>query len=62
MGGGFLTIQEFLELYAPIELDKMQKADPVKKYAERIGIYIYIYNLAMQNVLAGKSVSPEKLK
>ena len=31
VGGGFLSIDEFLDQYTPIELEKMERRDPLNK-------------------------------
>ena len=32
VGGGFLSIDEFLDQYTPGEMDKLDRKDPVKKF------------------------------
>jgi hypothetical protein len=38
VGGGYLSIDEFLDQYTPIELDKMEKKDPLKKFSEKLAV------------------------
>jgi hypothetical protein len=38
VGGGFLSIDEFLDQYTPIELDKLKRKDPLKRYSERVAL------------------------
>lgn len=45
VGGGFLSIDEFLDQYTPAELEKLERKDPIKRTAER---------LAVQKTLIGK--------
>lgn len=45
VGGGFLSIDEFLDQYTPGELEKLERKDPIKRTAER---------LAVQKTLVGK--------
>ena len=45
VGGGFLSIDEFLDQYTPAELEKLERKDPIKRKSER---------LAVQKVLVGK--------
>jgi hypothetical protein len=47
VGGGFLSIDEFLDQYTPAELEKLERKDPLKRQAER---------LAVQKTLAGKEM------
>jgi phosphosulfolactate synthase (CoM biosynthesis protein A) len=37
-GGGFLSIDEFLDHYAPEELEKLERKDPLKRFSENISI------------------------
>lgn len=37
MGGGFLTIEEFIDIYTPIELDRLERQDPMKRSMEKVG-------------------------
>ena len=47
VGGGYLSIDEFLDQYTPQELDKMERKDPLKKFSEKV---------AVQKSLTGKEV------
>jgi hypothetical protein len=38
VGGGFLSIDEFLDQYTPAELEKIERKDPLKKFSERVAI------------------------
>ena len=38
VGGGYLGIDEFLDIYTPQELDKLERNDPLKKFSEKIAI------------------------
>jgi hypothetical protein len=38
VGGGYLSIDEFLDQYTPMELDKMERKDPLKKFSEKIAV------------------------
>ena len=52
VGGGYLSIDEFLDQYTPAELEKLERRDPLKRFTERV---------AVQKVLAsteGKEASP----
>jgi hypothetical protein len=35
VGGGYLTIDEFLDIYTPAELEKLERKDPLKKFSEK---------------------------
>ena len=47
VGGGFLSIDEFLDQYTPAELEKLERKDPLKRISERI---------AVQNIVKSKPV------
>ena len=48
VGGGFLTLDEFLRINVPIELEKMARMDPIT---------VLTKNLAVNKVVAGRSVN-----
>ena len=44
VGGGFLSIDEFLDQYTPVELEKLERKDPLKRFSEKIAIQKTIVN------------------
>ena len=38
VGGGFLSIDEFLDQYTPTELEKLDRSDPLKRFSEKVAI------------------------
>ena len=38
VGGGYLSIDEFLDQYTPIELEKYGRNDPLKRHNERMSV------------------------
>ena len=38
VGGGYLTIEEFLDIYTPIELEKLERKEPMKRFNERYAV------------------------
>ena len=44
VGGGFLSIDEFLDQYTPQELEKLERKDPLKRLSEKIAIQKTIVN------------------
>ena len=38
VGGGYLSIDEFLDQYTPAELEKLERKDPLKKFSEKVAI------------------------
>lgn len=47
VGGGYLSIDEFLDQYTPMELEKLERKDPLKRFSERV---------VVQKTLVGKEV------
>lgn len=35
VGGGFLSIDEFIDQYTPVELEKLERKDPVKRFTDK---------------------------
>ena len=38
VGGGFLSIDEFLDQYTPAELDRLDRADPLRRFSEKVAV------------------------
>ena len=38
VGGGYMGIDEFLDQYTSIELEKVERRDPIKKFAEKMSL------------------------
>lgn len=38
VGGGYLSIDEFLDIYTPMELERIDRNDPIKKFSEKVAI------------------------
>ena len=38
VGGGYLSIDEFLDQYTPTELAKLERRDPLKRFTEKVAI------------------------
>lgn len=38
VGGGFISIDEFLQQYTPLELEKLERRDPLKRFAEKVAL------------------------
>ena len=50
VGGGYLSIDEFLDQYTPLELEKIERKDPLKRFSEKI---------VVQKTLVGKEVKEQ---
>ena len=38
VGGGYLSIDEFLDQYTPEELARIERADPLKRFSEKVAV------------------------
>lgn len=38
VGGGYLSIEEFLDQYTPIEVEKLERQSPLKRVAEKVNV------------------------
>jgi hypothetical protein len=38
VGGGYLTIDEFLDQYTPGELEKLERKDPMRKFSQKVAV------------------------
>ena len=54
VGGGYLSIDEFLDQYTPVELEKLERKDPMKKFQEKVAT-----TKALQGHEVVRSASPD---
>ena len=38
VGGGYLSIDEFLDQYTPPELERLERNNPMKKFTEKVAV------------------------
>ena len=38
VGGGYLSLDEFLDQYTPVELEKLDRKDPMRRMTDRIAL------------------------
>jgi len=50
VGGGYLSIDEFLDQYTPVELEKLERKDPLKRFSEKIAVQKTIVNSGVREV------------
>ena len=55
VGGGFLSIDEFLDQYTPVELEKLERKDPMRRMTDRIALQKTIQGRACDSPGAGGS-------
>ena len=61
VGGGHLSIDEFLDQYTPVELEKLERKDPLKRFSERVAVQKTISDRhGVESSPVRRSVSPVK--
>jgi hypothetical protein len=58
VGGGYLSIDEFLDQYTPVELEKLERKDPLKRFSEKVAIQKTIVNQAVRENSPIRTNSP----
>jgi hypothetical protein len=48
VGGGYLSIDEFLDQYTPVELQKLERKDPMRRFNERVAIQKTLVNRSVR--------------
>ena len=48
VGGGYLSIDEFLDQYTPVELEKLERKDPLKRWSEKVAVQKSIVNAGVR--------------
>lgn len=48
VGGGYLSLDEFLDQYTPAELEKLERKDPLKRFSEKIAVQKTIVNAGVR--------------
>ena len=56
VGGGYLSIDEFLDQFTPVELEKLERRDPLKRFSEKVAMTKAVQG----HNIAAKSASPQK--
>ena len=64
VGGGFLSLDEFLDQYTPVELEKLERKDPVKRMTDRIALQKTIKGTAIREEASPNrgNTSPQRKK
>ena len=62
VGGGYLSMDQFLEQYTPQELEKLERKDPLKRFSEKVAIQKTIVNHEARedSPVRKKSPSPKR--
>ena len=61
VGGGFLSIDEFLDQYTPVELEKLERKDPLRRFSEKVAIQKTIVNAVARETSPIRGSSPGRL-
>ena len=61
VGGGYLSIDEFLDQYTPTELQKLERKDPIRKFNEKVAVQKTIVDRGVRETSpVSGSFSPKK--
>ena len=59
VGGGYLSIDEFLDQYTPIELEKLERKDPLKRFSEKVAVQKTIVGVVGRETSPVRGTSPK---
>ena len=59
VGGGFLSIDEFLDQYTPVELEKLERRDPLKRFSEKVAVQKTIGDKPAVENMPVKNIKPK---
>ena len=54
VGGGYISIEEFIDQYTPIEIEKLSRADSLKKMNEKVLISKALQSNSPREMLQAK--------
>lgn len=61
VGGGFLSIDEFLDQYTPSELEKLDRTDPLKRFSEKVAVQKTLGDkVAVESSPIRRAASPQR--
>jgi hypothetical protein len=61
VGGGFLSIDEFLDQYTPVEMEKLERKDPMKRFQDKVSVSKTISGHGVrEGSPAGSTNSPQR--
>ena len=60
VGGGYLSIEEFLDIYTPLELEKFERKDPMRKFSERMAVQKTLVGRELRETSPIRGASPEQ--
>ena len=62
VGGGYLSLDEFLDQYTPLELEKLERKDPVRRMTDRIALQKTLKGTAIREDASPSRGSPTRKK
>lgn len=62
VGGGYLSIDEFLDQYTPVEIEKLERRDPLKRFSEKVAVQKTIIGKEKRESSPLRHESPKKRK
>lgn len=60
VGGGYLSLDEFLDIYTPQELERLERKDPLKKFSEKVAIQKTLVGNEVRELSPIRGQSPSK--
>merc|ERR1711957_1072695 len=61
VGGGYLSIDEFLDQYTPTELERLARNDPMKRYNEKVSVQKLLVGRERRESSPVRSPSPKRI-
>ena len=62
VGGGYLSLDEFLDQYTPVELEKLERKDPMRRMTDRIALQKTLQGRETDSPTASPTRSPTRGK
>ena len=59
VGGGYLSIDEFLDQHTAVELEKLERKDPLKRFSEKVSVHKTIQGRSVSNTDSHRFLSPK---
>ena len=60
VGGGYLSLDEFLDQYTPVELEKLERKDPMRRMTDRIALQKTLQGVRSESPNASPVRSPTR--
>ena len=60
MGGGYLSIDEFIDQFTAVELERLERKDPLKRFSEKVAVQMTLRQQSPTRYDSQRSPRPEK--